>query len=251
MVVRIFRKKLLLWMALLCVCTACGTNSSQDTYKIGVDPSWRGAELLGKEKEVLAFSTDLLKQVGQESALSLDLVTYSWDVLLSSLMERQCQAILGSMRPYIFNAKIYDFSDIYLQTGPVLVTSSLSHWDSLAQLDGKEIAVIDGGQNELLLEAYPKILIRHYGSIPQALEDVVANVIDGVLLNVLIASSYVKDLYKDRLKIATAPLIDDGLRLITLHNQSPALLQAFNADLKKLQSSGQYAELQKKWNLPY
>jgi len=239
----------LLFAILLCFCASCEKSSKTGDYQIGVDPSWYGFDTLKREKNVLAFSTDLLKAIGESQNLRLDLISVNWDALLPRLQKGQYQAILSNMHPYSFNLDTYDFSNLYLQNGPVLVISAKSNWTALSQLTGKEIAVVDGEQDELLLVKFPGVLIRHYDSIPQALSDIVAGVIDGALIELLTASAYIQDLYAEALKIATPPLNDDGLRLITLHNKATPLLNAFNEGLKELKSSGKYAELAQKWGL--
>jgi polar amino acid transport system substrate-binding protein len=238
------------WLAILCCITfSCGGGSQGTVYQIGVDPSWYPLLLDGKESNLTAFSTELLQKIGEQEDIAFSKVSVSWDVLMEGLKKGEYTGILFSMSPYNFNQQTYDFSDLFLKTGPVLVVSTAFDFTSLGKLAGKEIAVMPDSAGTVILEKYPGILIRSYDSIAQALNDVNSGELDGALIDLLIASAYCQDLYQGKLKIVTEPLNDAGLRLITLHNQAPELIEAFNDGLESLKSSKEYDKLLKKWNL--
>ena len=238
------------WFAILCCITfGCGGGSQKTTYQVGVDPSWYPLLLDGKERNMTGFSTELLQEIGKKEDVAFSKVSVSWDVLMEGLQKGQYVGILFSMQPYNFNQQTYDFSDLYLKTGPVLVVSTSFDYTSLDNLSGKEIAVMPDSGGTSILEKHPGILIRNYDSIAKALNDVSLGEIDGAIVDRLMAESYCQDLYQGKLKIVTAPLNDAGLRLITLHNKAPELIEAFNDGLEKLKSSKEYDDLLKKWSL--
>lgn len=236
------------WFATLCCITfSCGGSSQKPTYRVGVDPSWYPLLLDGKERNLTAFSTELLQEIGKKEDIAFSKATVGWDVLMEGLQKGEYTAILFSMPPYNFNQQTFDFSDLYLKTGPVLVVSTSFDYTSLDQMTGKEIAVTPDSTSTILLEKYPGILIRNYDSIAKALNDLNAGEIDGAIVDVLMATSYCQDLYQGKLRIVTEPLNDAGLRLITLHNRATELIEAFNDGLEKLRSSKEYDKLMKKW----
>ncbi len=232
---------------LCCVAFSCGGSSQKTPYQIGVDQSWYPLLLDGKESNLTAFSTELLQEIGKKEDIAFSKITVSWDILIEGLKKGKYTAILFSMPPYSFNQQTFDFSDLYLKTGPVLVVSASFNYTSLDELSGKEIAVTSDPTGTFILEKYPGILIRNYDSIAKALNDVNSGEIDGAIVDVLMATSYCEDLYQGKLRIVTEPLNDTGLRLITLHNQAPELVEAFNDGLEKLKSSKEYDRLMNKW----
>jgi polar amino acid transport system substrate-binding protein len=233
----------------LFILSSCGGISKKKEFSIGVDPSWYPIPLTNRESSVTAFSTDLLSAIGKKENLALTKITVNWDDLLIGLQKGQYHAILSPIPPYTFNLTVFDFSDIFLPLGPVLVVPIQSPIHSLDMLDDKEIAVLTDTSGALILEKYPNILIRTYDSIPQAFLDIMNGTVDGAIVDVLSAVSYCQDLYQGILKIATPPLNDFGLRLITLHQQAPDLVSSFNSGLKELKASGEYDKLLQKWNL--
>jgi polar amino acid transport system substrate-binding protein len=227
---------------------SCGQRI-RPVYRIGVDPTWYHLELMGKEKNLLGFSTDLLKEIGMLKKINIELIMRSWDNLAEGLKEESYAAILSTITPYLFNRETYDFSDIYLSTGPVLIVSASSSVTSLKEMEGKEVAIQRGSQNEPLFEKYPGVLLRIYDSIPQALNDVAKQVIDGAIVDILTAEGYVQDIYHGELKIATPPLNKEGVRLITLHGKEAKLIENFNEGLRELKENGVYSQLARKWSL--
>lgn len=199
---------------------------------------------------VMGFSSDLLQEIAALEKLQLAKINVNWDSLLEGLEKGKYEAILSSMQPHLFYQKTYDFSDLYLQTGPVLIVGSSSPITDLSQLNGKEIAVQSGSSSVLLLAPYPGIIIRTYDSIPRALDDIASQTIDGAIVNGPEASAYTQDLYRGRLKVVTKPLNDAGLRLMTLHDKNTNLVKAFNRGLMKLKENGKYDKLLHKWSLP-
>jgi polar amino acid transport system substrate-binding protein len=99
------------------------------------------------------------------------------------------------------------------------------------------------------LEEYPGVNIHYYDSIPNALDEIVSDQIDGILIDYFLVSNYVRNLYYDRVSIATPPLSNAGLRLISMEGENQDLIKVFNRGLDKLRSNGVYDKLLKKWEL--
>jgi polar amino acid transport system substrate-binding protein len=240
-------RALLIFLCLLS--QACTKSSSVKETRVGLDPSWFPLAIPGRESSVTGFSTELLKEIGKIEKISFTKVTVNWDDLVDGLHMQKYVAILSSMPPYDFNKQTYDFSELYLLTGPVLVVSIDSDIDSIKKLSGKEIAVLPETRGALIVEKNPAVIIRDYDVIPKALSDVANGNVDGAIVNVLSAVAYCQDLYKGKLKVVTDPLTNEGLRMITRKGDEEGLIRQFNRGLHKLKSSGAYDKLLAKWNL--
>lgn len=233
---------------LLLILTACG-GSPKNTHTIAIDPAFYSIEALGREKNILGFLTDLLSEMSQRAKTPLTLEVISWDALFTGLQEGQYGGVISGMPPYNFNETTYSFSPVFLQTGPVLVVPVNSSFVSLNKLSGKEVGFISGSSGATSLEKYPEIIIRSYDSIPKMLNDLALRTLDAAIVSILPALGYCNDLYQGALKIASKPMNDAGLRLITLKNQAPEMMNIFNRELKKMQDDGTYSKLMQKWGL--
>lgn len=244
-----FRSSLFALFSLFALLSGCSQKESATEYQVAMDSSWYPLLLEGKENNVTAFSTELLQKIDRNEHLLMTKVTVSWNTLVGGLKEGKYNAILSSMFPYPSTQETFDFSELYLATGPVLVMATSSPFISFSHLSNKEIAVMPDSKGTGILEKYPSILIRNYSSTAQALNDVSQGIIDGALVNNLIAIAYCQDLYEGKLQIVTPPLNQEGLRLVTLRGKAPELIDAFNEGLESLQRSKEYDQLLQKWHL--
>ncbi len=233
----------------LLLLAGCGKKRSGYDYKVAFDPAWYSLEIQGREGALTAFTSELIEAIGAVESLKIGVYERSWSNLMLGLQQNDYQAICTSMQPYIFYEKLYVFSDVYLPTGAVLVVRENAEWTSLTQMAGQEVGIVRGASYALILEKYPSILQRTYGSAPAALDDLKQGVIQAMVLDILSAEPYIHDLYQGQLKISSAPLSSEGLRLVGLHKNSEELIRRFNRGLAKLKSNGTYNQIAQKWGL--
>ena len=236
-----------LLFAFLVLLSCCGTNSK--TYEIGIDPSWYPLELLGQQNNVLAFSIELLVEIGKKEKLNLSILKRTWNNLTEGLQKKEYSAIISSMRPYTFYEKTYSFSDLYIKTGPVVVAPLTSKIKSAQDLENRIVGVVQGSSSTIILQKIPGIILRGFPDITLALHAVRISQVEAGAIPILVAQRFVYDIYSDALKIVSPPLDEEGLRLLTLHNQDAALLERFNRGLAKLKKDGSYESLRNKWGL--
>ena len=75
-----------------------------------------------------------------------------------------------------------------------------------------------------------------YDDVLPALYDAETQAIAGVILEAQLASTYIDLLFKGKLKVATPPLIDVSIRLVTRKEKKGELLiERFNSGLEKLE----------------
>lgn len=235
--------------ALLVAAPSCSSQKKGATYEIGIDPSWYPLPLAGQERNVFAFLIELLVEIAQNQGIELSVGIANWDNLLDGLEKNQYAAALSSLRPYVFNQDLFSFSSLTLQTGPVLVVREESPIKGIYDLYGKEISVVEGSPSIGLLQTAPGVILKRVESPSLALLAVDTNVVSGAIVPALLAESYIRDLYLGQLRVASPPLNDEGLRLITRKGINPELLKKFDQGLAWAKETGLYADLQKKWRL--
>ena len=157
--------------------------------------------------------------------------------------------MLSSVQPHPFNERQFHFSRLFLKTGPVLIVKKQVQKEVIEKMMRKEIAVDSRIHEALLIEHYPEAIVRFYDIIPEALNEVVSDRIDGAIVNYIPAISFVQDLYKKELKIASLPLDNTGLRMVALKDKQRELMKIFNEGLDTLKREGVYEKLALKWGL--
>ncbi len=236
---------------LILLIKSCSTDSQTATdYYIGQDSRWPGLDLMGKERNMMAFNSDLLATIAKTENLRIHLINGSSKELFSQLEQGILQGVITNLKPDYSNEDRLIFSDPYFLLGPVLIipsTAPIQGWNEKAK---KIIAVPARTPNILKLESDPSIQIKFYDDILRALADLSDRNIDGAVFPALPAHVYTKTFYSQELKIATLPLNDDGLRLAAPKNDAGKLLiEYFNKGLATLKQNGTYQQLIDQWGL--
>lgn len=232
--------RLLTLVLLLCGCS----SGPRGTMRIGIDTKWYPINFGPQTALVNGYTEDLLLEMARYSGVQFELITANWDTLTDGLRENKYDAILTSMPPYEYNTAKYDFSDNFLDLGPVLIVPVDSEALDVSGMKGEMVGVIINDQTALILEKYP-VIIRSYHSIPELLNALAAGEIQGALLSRIPAVNFVRDLYAGKLKIASAPLSDAGLHLAA----SKGRMGTFNKTLEALRKRKTIDALLKKWQL--
>lgn len=240
-------------VCLLCFILIGCTRSfeiGRQIYKIGVDPFWSLLDPAELESSLTIFTMELLEEIGKIEHKKLQMFLINRDQLFYKLKHGELQAICTNLQPQIFYKNEFIFSDIYLESGLVLVIKKNSPFQSLKEMQGKEIGIISGTKAiDILNQNYPKLIPKKYDSLIQILEDTSKGVIAGCLVNLFSLQSYAQQAFSNDLKILSVPSNQEGLRLICMKRQQTKIIKIFNTGLNKLKKNGTYVRLLKKWNL--
>jgi polar amino acid transport system substrate-binding protein len=244
---------LILW--LLLHTTSVRHAAYKQVYLIGRDSSWYSLQLYGREHAFHAFMNDLMAAVAAEAGFKYAWADTSPSNLIAGLNAEQYDAVLSTLPENIVNGDIYLFSDLICAFGPVLIVRADSPIHSLKELDGKFVGFIGGSSlmfNMLREKGAHEfdLTMLAYLNETRVLDALSQGQVEAVLLDAIPAYTLVEGLYKDKLKIMTPPLTDEGLHLLALYTHSSEhLVENFNASLEKLKKEGVYHSLIEKWNL--
>jgi len=238
---------ILLGIFLLRGCSENGFSKNK-TYTVAVDSSWQPLQMIGREKNLLGFTTDLLRAISREASFRSRIVEVAPMIIREGLDEKRFDAMISPLTPSVVTEKFYSFSDPYYLFGPVLIVKSDSKITKPEDLDGKIIGITTKEAN--LFVKYPSLLVVTYETITSAMEQLVKNQIDAVILEAVPAYVMTQGSYAGRLKVITSPLTDQGLRVVTINDPEHLILVSrFNEGLTTLLEDGTYERLIKKWGL--
>ncbi len=237
--------RFLILLLFACGCS-CGNGTPRGTMRVGIDPNWYPINFGPQASYVNGYTEDLLLEMARYTGMQFELVTANWDTLVDGLKENKYDAILTSMPPYEYNTAKYDFSQNYLELGPVLIVPVGAKQTELSKMDHAMVGIIANDRAVLILEKYPTILIRNYNSAPELLNAVAVGEIQGALLSRIPAVNYVADLYANTLQVVGAPLTDAGLHLVAPKGRG---IKGFNKTLETFRKKKTLNALLKKWQL--
>lgn len=225
-------------------------SPKETTYRIAKDPTWYPLPLYGNESNLSAFSNELLFAIARDQGLKIELTSTSHQMLFEKLDDGGVQGVLSSLNPDVSSREFYDFSDPYYLFGAVLVVPKESEVATLDDLAHKSIAVKRGSPILFQPPIAPSSFITPYDSPTLILDQLARDKIDAVVMDQFSAYFFLKEFYREKLKVANLPMTLDGLRLITGKTESDnELVQKFNAGLKRIKEDGTYLELLNKWDL--
>lgn len=229
---------------------SCGSEQSRHgTFRIGIDATWSPLDFGQQQAYVNGYVEDLLLEISRYSGIEFEKISANWDSLFAGMKAGHYDAVFSSIDPYVFHTAVYDFSQNFLDLGPVLIVPWDSRLSKLNQLEGELVGILASDPAALLLAQQPTTIIRTYTSIPEVLDAVVSGEVEAALLNRLPASNYTRDLYAGRLKVASVPFTEAGLRAIVLKKKSDRFIRAFNHALEQMKKKKIIEKLQTKWNL--
>jgi polar amino acid transport system substrate-binding protein len=219
-------------------------------FLIARDSTWYPLDLRGKEISMVGFANEMVAAIAADQEFRTRLFEVGPNALFDGLDLKNYDAILSSLTPNVINRQWYVFSDPFYLVGPVLIVNEKSKAKSLEDMEGKIIGIESGALQVFNILEPPNIVIIPYDTASQALENLDNNVIDGVILEALRAYVYTEGFYSGRLKVASSPLTDRGLRLIARNEPgSVHFVSRFNEGLKAIREKGIYADLIEKWEL--
>ncbi|MFT4552599.1 MAG: glutamine transport system substrate-binding protein [Chlamydiales bacterium] len=235
-------------------CISCSEKEPENqAYRIGIEPSWHVLNLGQDERNVRAFTKELIQAVGRLENMSIETVNISQDENLKMGFENgDYNAIISTLSLEGRGAKQYTFSKNYLPLGPLLVIREGSEFKSLDEMPGKIVGIPRDSSIVYDVKINPSIVIRYYDHINEAIEHLIDHDVDGIILGIFTAYGFTQNLYKGRLVVQEAYLNDLGLRLATIKGSSnEEFISRFNKALSTLKANGEFLALIKKWKIPY
>lgn len=256
--------KKILW-ALLAAILALGTIYSlrscssrgpgKKIFLIGRESSWYPMELAGKEKNLTAFTNDILSLIAQENDVRLEWYETTSSGLIDGLDNGTYDFILTAMRPNFVNKEKYNFSSLIFEFGPVLLVRQDSTITTLKELHGMTVGINYGFSWANNAQKIPDvnsydIYFSSYGNMSNALDDLINDKIDGVIMQSIPAYNVTQGLYAGKLKVVTPPFSDEGLRIVSVKNSPYAnVIKVIDESIEKMRENGTYDSLIAKWNL--
>jgi ABC-type amino acid transport substrate-binding protein len=227
-------------------CRCASTQARRNPVKIGIDSNWYPNDFGAQTTYINAFTEELLLEIAKQTGIEFERIPGNWDSLFDGMKKGKYDAVLSSLAPYNFNLAQYDFSENFLNFGPVLI---VPEGNPHPKLENDHIGVITGDPAIQILHKYESVIVRYYPSIPEMLDAVANGEIEAALLDRVPAASYVNDLFAEKLKISGPPLTDLGLHLVSLKGKQPQLIRQVNQCLAYLKKKKRMQALLRKWQL--
>ncbi|MFC4772207.1 amino acid ABC transporter substrate-binding protein [Enterococcus hermanniensis] len=263
-------KKFVLGMvavAALVTLAACGskkeasdTNSWKTIEKdkkvtIGLDDTFVPMGFKDDDGKIVGFDVDLAKAVFKEYGIEAKFQPIDWSMKENELDNGTIDLIWNGYTVTKSREKKVLFSDPYAQNEQVLVTKKDSGITDAKGMKGKVLGAQEGSsgyedfnnQAAVLKDNVKDNDATLYASFNEAMIDLENNRIDGLLIDKVYADYYLKQANKiDNFNIFNVGYKNEDFA-VGARKGDKELVSKINSAFKKLQDSGQYAEISKKW----
>lgn len=224
--------------------------SEKKLYTVARDASWAPFNFSGKERQITAFSDELLEAIADDQDFIVHIQPSSPDNIFIGLLSNDYQGVLAIRLPDSFFPNKFYASPSYYPFGPVVIAPIHSSIRSAEQLKGKIVGITETVEFFMEYPTNPEATYISYPHISDALEAMEQGFVQAVMASRLLAETYVNSFYKGIFTIVTPPLSDLGLRLFTRHTEEGSeLVSYFSRGLHNLKKNGTYDALLKKWHL--
>lgn len=237
---------------------ACGSKESEETteettesaeaIKFGTNAEFPPFEFVAQEGVIGEFDgidMAIAKQIAEENGMTAEIENMEFDSLIVALQNGQIDAVIAGMTVTEERAEAVDFSTPYYTATQVMVVKEGSDIAKAADMEGKEIRVIQGYTGETCVsemgyeyEAFKK------GT--EAVMELVNGKCDVVVIDSATAQKYVSD--NEGLVIVEDPeAFASEEYAIAVQKGNTELLDKINAAIEKMLEDGTVSELAAKY----
>ncbi len=234
----------LVFAELLVAQSALDRVRASGRLRVGIDATYppfgfaEGGEFSG-------FDVDIARAIARELGVEAELVNAGFDGVFPALQNGSFDVVISAVTITPERRATLLFSDPYIAAGQQLVVRGDSAITGPDNLAGRTVGVQINTTAQFAMENRPGVIIAKYNTIDLALLDlqngrVDAVASDGPVLRYMLRSNF------PGLKTAGAEYSDEQFGVV-LARTSDDLRRAVNAALWRLQESGEYAKIYRKW----
>ncbi|WP_246943575.1 basic amino acid ABC transporter substrate-binding protein [Bacillus pinisoli] len=197
--------------------------------------------------DIIGFDIDLVNYIAKELGYEIEIKDIAFDGLIGALQADRVDFVASSMSATEERAKNVDFSVTYYTSGEMIIVRKGDGLEKVEDLVGKKVAVqlgsIQEGTAESLKEELGDLEVVKLNKVPELIQELKSNRIDGVILDQTVAEGYVNQ-FDDLTGIQLA--VDAAGTAIAFPKGSE-LVEEFNGVIEKMKENGELDKLVQKW----
>ncbi len=232
------RKKLLLCIILISALLLSGCSLKKEKLILATEAGFAPYEYY-ENGEIVGVDIDIAREVANKLNMELVIKDVAFDSIISEVKTEKSDLGAAGISYTKERAKEVDFSIDYMESRQVLIVKKNSIIKSPKQLKKQKIAVQLGSvADSYLTENYPTVNVIREKKYLAAIQDLIDNKVDGVVMDEIPA----KELIKSDMVILDEALVVDHYGMIVKKGNKD-LLDAINETIKELQNEGKIEEI--------
>ena len=233
-------KRLLLVMAavMLCLCGCKEETARKKTLVMVTNATFPPYEYVDMGK-IEGIDPEVVRRITRKMGYELEIQDMAFDAIIAAVQTGKAQIAASGITVTEDRKKKVLFTDPYVVAAQVMIVPKNSPVKSAADLKGKRIGVQHGTTGD----TYVKENIQEpqrFQHGPDAVTALVSGKLDVVVIDGEPAEAYVSK--NPQLKILSEPLVKEEYAF-AMGKENKALLEKFNAELRKMKASGELAKV--------
>ena len=232
----------------------CGQSSKPaeqpkaKVLKVGSDTAFAPFEFQDeKSKEYVGFDMDLIKAMGKQMGMEVQVQSMNFDGLIPALEAGNIDATISAMTITDERAKKVNFTKPYYKSGlSMVVKADDNTLKSFKDLEGKRIAVQIGTTGADEAKKIKDAKIREFNTAPEAFMELKAGGVDAVVNDLPVNEYYIAQAGGKDAKTVGDPLTSEDYGIAT-SKKSTELADKLNKSLDELKKNGEYEKIYVKW----
>lgn len=224
-------------------------NAQSPVLRVGTEAGFMPFEYVDdKTNELSGFDMDLIRAIGQELGMTVQISNINWDGLIPGLLSNHFDVLIAGITITEERAQSVNFSTPYFESVlTIMVRQENNTIQTLDDLAGKTAAVQISTTGDFVAEELEGIKgINRYNTVPEAMQAVINRNADAALIDLPVAQAYLAHNPATPLK-AMGAVSDSDFFGIAVRKQNTELLEKINGALESLKTNGIYDELYNKW----
>lgn len=231
--------------------TEANRVSQLPEVQVATDSTWPPMEYINRDRVLVGFDIDLLREIGRRAGFRPVFETVAWDGIFAGLAARQYDMIASSVTLLEERRRVMRFSRPYFRAAQYLVvpdhpeTRGVSDLESLT---GGTVGAQIATTGSRLIAETPGVALRSYDDLGLAVEDLANGRLEGIVADVAIVQFYVlaNDRYGSLLRVATRPYaVEDYAFAVRLDREG--LQRAVNRGLEEVAADGTLRQIHEYW----
>lgn len=257
-------------IVLLLLLSACGTRDTEvstatispnqeDTppdnvlhLTVATDATFPPMEFLDEDKEIAGFDIELLNAIAERQQLEITYKNTAWEDILSGLDSGEYDAVISAVTIEPELKEQYDFTDPYVDTGPIIVVrADEKDISARSDLERRTIGIRRDSVGATVVDDIQGSEIKEFETIDRAFVALRSGALDAVVVDLIVAADFavISDQFGGELEIVGKPLTEEPCGVVVRKGEQTEFVRRFNEGLRQIKDDGTYDKIYTRWLL--
>lgn len=216
---------------------------------VATDSTWPPMEYINRDRRLVGFDIDLLREIGRRAGFRPVFETVAWDGIFAGLAARQYDMIASSVTLLEERKQAMLFSQPYFEAPQHIVVRREDHGiQQLEEFAGQAVGAQIATTGSRLIAQTPGVQVRTYDDLGLAVEDLATGRLAAIVADMAIVEYFVlgNERYADELAVTGPPYATEEYAF-AIRRDHPELRDRIDAALTDVRKDGTLMRIREFW----